>query len=99
MPLTYQAAGVDYGPLDDFKRACQRDAVDRGNYGFLLLDFVGEHSCYTATRLRAHRRCPRRPPVFLQLALKRSRLGLQSHSDRTRGPCEVARTEVRMQRK
>jgi phosphoribosylformylglycinamidine cyclo-ligase len=27
MPLTYQNSGVDYGPLDDFKRACQRAAA------------------------------------------------------------------------
>jgi phosphoribosylformylglycinamidine cyclo-ligase len=27
MALTYQASGVDYGPLDDFKRACQRFAA------------------------------------------------------------------------
>ncbi|MGD1276136.1 MAG: AIR synthase related protein [Tepidisphaeraceae bacterium] len=27
MPLTYQEAGVDYGPLDAFKRACQREAA------------------------------------------------------------------------
>jgi phosphoribosylformylglycinamidine cyclo-ligase len=26
MPLTYQSAGVDYGPLDAFKRTCQRAA-------------------------------------------------------------------------
>jgi phosphoribosylformylglycinamidine cyclo-ligase len=28
MALTYQASGVDYGPLDDFKRACQRAAAE-----------------------------------------------------------------------
>jgi phosphoribosylformylglycinamidine cyclo-ligase len=27
MALTYQSSGVDYGPLDAFKRACQRAAV------------------------------------------------------------------------
>jgi phosphoribosylformylglycinamidine cyclo-ligase len=27
MPLTYQNSGVDYGPLDAFKRACQRAAA------------------------------------------------------------------------
>lgn len=27
MPLTYQNSGVDYGPLDAFKRACQREAA------------------------------------------------------------------------
>lgn len=27
MPLTYQSSGVDYGPLDAFKRACQREAA------------------------------------------------------------------------
>ena len=27
MPLTYESAGVDYGPLDAFKRACQRAAA------------------------------------------------------------------------
>jgi phosphoribosylformylglycinamidine cyclo-ligase len=27
MALTYQSSGVDYGPLDDFKRACQRAAA------------------------------------------------------------------------
>jgi phosphoribosylformylglycinamidine cyclo-ligase len=27
MALTYEGSGVDYGPLDDFKRACQRAAA------------------------------------------------------------------------
>jgi phosphoribosylformylglycinamidine cyclo-ligase len=27
MPLTYEGSGVDYGPLDDFKRACQGAAA------------------------------------------------------------------------
>ncbi|MDP9175134.1 MAG: AIR synthase-related protein [Planctomycetota bacterium] len=27
MPLTYETSGVDYGPLDAFKRACQREAA------------------------------------------------------------------------
>src|SRR5277367_1811279 len=27
MALTYQGSGVDYGPLDEFKRACQRAAA------------------------------------------------------------------------
>ena len=27
MPLTYENSGVDYGPLDAFKRACQKEAA------------------------------------------------------------------------
>jgi phosphoribosylformylglycinamidine cyclo-ligase len=27
MPMTYESSGVDYGPLDAFKRACQREAA------------------------------------------------------------------------
>src|SRR5580658_10867309 len=27
MPLTYQNSGVDYGPLDAFKRTCQKEAA------------------------------------------------------------------------
>jgi phosphoribosylformylglycinamidine cyclo-ligase len=27
MPLTYQGSGVDYGPLDAFKRVCQKEAA------------------------------------------------------------------------
>jgi len=27
MALTYESSGVDYGPLDEFKRACQREAA------------------------------------------------------------------------
>jgi phosphoribosylformylglycinamidine cyclo-ligase len=38
MALTYQSSGLDYGPLDEFKRACQRAAASTtgalARYGF-----------------------------------------------------------------
>lgn len=40
MALTYQASGVDYGPLDAFKRACQRAAA--GTAGALRSHGLGE---------------------------------------------------------
>jgi len=49
-PLSYAAAGVDYGPLDAFKRACQRAAADtRGQlaaHGMREPDGVRGESAY-----------------------------------------------------